>query len=132
MLLLPSENLTVTNPNDETTYPSTTYPYQGVSNTFGAISDAPDALSVACQKRLSVQREYERAYSASYGMDWGYILEQSDSWKKANLGKYIEDCLKEDDRVDSVRAIYVGQSGNALTFNVVLNGTQSFDFTTGG
>lgn len=132
MLLLPSENLTISNANDEANYPSTTYPYQPVSNTFGAISDPPDALATACQKRLSTQVEHERAYSASYGMDWGYALEQSDDWKKANLGKRMEECLRQDDRVTSVRAIYTGQSGNALTFNITLNGSTAFNFTTGG
>lgn len=102
-------------------YPSNTYPYQEVGNTFGPLQPYEDALKQACVKRLSTQSGVEAAYTDDYGMDWIEIHNKPKGWIICNLPRMIEQCLTRDDRVKGVSVEIVSVEADTIAINVTIN-----------
>lgn len=120
-MLILTRDITFREESEETTYPSTTYPYQDVTNTFGPLQDYDNALLDACMKRLSTQKGVEDAYSDNYGMDWSEIHSQPTGWIRSNITQLIHECLAHDDRVQAVNAEIVEMNTDYMVIRVIIN-----------
>ena len=106
-------------------YPSASYPYQNVSNTFGPLQEYDGALLDACMKRLATQSGVERVYSEEYGLDWADIHTQHRGWIMSNLPRMVKDCLMHDDRVKNVDVKILKIESDYIQLRVTINGTSS-------
>lgn len=102
-------------------YPSTTYPLQEVTNTFGPRQDYPNALFDACVKRIATQKGSVRGYPEDYGMDWTELRNMAPQWAQQVLPERIRTCLSVDDRVKIVEVRVVKLDSDYIVLHLGIN-----------
>lgn len=87
--------------------------------------DGKEAIIQAIYKALDTEKMGYEIYSWLYGLDMEPFIGQDLDYIQTNIQSYIEDCLLQDDRINSIQNLTVEQQeidSCLITFNVDTTG----------
>jgi hypothetical protein len=80
----------------------TSVTYRLSENRFQGFTDGAEALQQAIDKVLNTEKYEYPIYSFSYGIELENLIGKEPSYVKAELKRRINECLLQDDRIQSV------------------------------
>ena len=102
--------------------PSKTYRIDFQTGRISGTVDGREAMSQAIGKILRTERFQYLIYSWNYGMEWEQLIGKSRETALANLKQQLEAALLQDDRILSITALNVTDSGRrSLTVSFTAN-----------
>jgi hypothetical protein len=82
--------------------PSLTYYINTETGHLSSMVDNKDAIEQSVYKALDTERYAHIIYGWLYGLDMDMFIGQDFEYLQLNLQSYIEDCLLQDDRIESI------------------------------
>lgn len=101
--------------------PGLTYYINSTTGHISSMVDGKDSLVQAIYKALDTEKFGYLIYGWLYGLDMEPFIGQDLDYIQTNLQSYIEDCLLQDDRVESIQNFVVTQQdidSCLITFDV--------------
>lgn len=102
--------------------PGLTYYINSATGHISSMVDNKEALVQAIYKALDTEKYGYLIYGWLYGLDMEPFIGQDLDYIQTNLKSYVEDCLLQDDRVESIQNFKVTQQdidSCLITFDVI-------------
>ena len=117
--MIPDELLNITELEEEN-YPSLTYKLDLTNKRITKVIDEQEAVMQAVQKIFLTERYANVIYNSDYGIELENLIGQDPVYVKVELKRRIEECLLEDERIQSVDNFNFVVTGDEMlcTFDV--------------
>jgi hypothetical protein len=98
----------------------TSWTYKVTSDNIRGYTDGIEALQQAIYKVLNTEKYEYPIYNYSYGIDIESLIGKDAAYVRVELKRRIQECLLQDERIQTVDNFQISVEGDALTcaFNV--------------